>query len=188
VSGGTGNDRLSGAAGKDRLTGGKGKDRLAGGAGNDVLNSADGRRDGRVDGGKGRNRCGIDAVDLKVVRRCSTITVVKPAPGGPGTGGNGAPGGNGAAGAAGALALTEATGLSCASTLPTCQFEITGTGADTLVGTVSGDGGAQPAAGAAVAVSGDDWTARGAYACTSNGSLVVTIGEEVLRVPVSCTG
>ena len=124
-----------------------------------------------------------------MTRHCSTITVVRAAPGGPGSGGpsggNGTPGGAGT-GAAGPLALSSATGLSCASTLPTCQLELTGTGADTLAGTVSGDGGAEPAAGAAVTVSGDDWTARGAYGCTSNGSLVLTIGEETLRVPVSC--
>ena len=195
LTGASGNDRLTGGKGNDRLNGGKGKDRLAGGAGNDVLDSADGRLDGRVDGGAGRNRCRIDAADLKVTRRCSTITVVKAAPGAPGSGGSGAGGGTaqrrhgagGGTGAAGALTLSSATGLSCASTEPTCLFEIIGTGADTLVGTVSGDGGAQPGAGAAAAAEGDEWTARGAYGCTSNGWLVVTIGEEELRVPVSCS-
>ena len=80
----------------------------------------------------------------------------------------------------------SATGLSCASSLPTCSFEIVGTDADSAVGTVSGEGGAQPAVGAAVSVSGADWTARGTYGCTANGFLRVTIGARDIAVPITC--
>jgi len=37
-----------------------------------------------------------------------------------------------------------------------------------------------------VAAQADAWTAVGSYGCTSNGALVVTIGSEVLRVPITC--
>lgn len=179
VNGGTGNDRLSGGSGVDRLTGGDGRDRLAGGAGHDLLDSADGRRDARVDGGPGYNRCSIDAADLEVARRCSRITIV------PDTGRRRSRRGA-AAVPPGTLVFADARGLSCASSLPTCGFVITGTGADDLVGTVSGSGGAQLAAGVAVGEASGDWTARGEYGCTAAGALVVSIGEEAVRVPVSC--
>ena len=179
VNGGTGNDRLSGGPGVDRLTGGDGRDRLAGGAGHDLLDSADGRRDARVDGGPGYNRCSIDAEDLGVARRCSRITIVPDA-------GRRRSGGAAAADPAGKLVVATARGLSCASSLPTCGFVMTGTGADTVVGTVSGSGGAQLAAGAAFAPTGGEWTARGEYGCNADGTLVVSIGEETVRVPVNC--
>lgn len=206
--GGKGADRLAGGGGRDRLVGGVGVDRLAGGPGNDVLNAVDGRRDARVDGGKGRNVCRIDQVDLPRVRRCSKIVVQRGGPGGGGGApGGGGPGGDGPGGGPGgpggdgggpggggpggdgsddSLVLRSADGLSCASTLPTCVFEISGTGADAEVGTVDGEGGVQPAAGAAVAVLGEDWTASGTYGCTEDGALRVTIGSKDLLVPVSC--
>ncbi|CAN5524768.1 hypothetical protein BH20ACT19_BH20ACT19_06250 [soil metagenome] len=55
-----------------------------------------------------------------------------------------------------------------------------------MTGTVTGEGGVDPAAGAAVAVQGEDWAAAGGYGCTSDGALVVTIGSEALRVPITC--
>ena len=178
VNGGTGDDRLSGGSGVDRLTGGNGRDRLSGGAGHDLLDSADGRRDARVDGGPGYNRCSIDAEDLPVARRCSRVTIVPDA--GRRRSGRGA-----AAAPPGTLTLSTARGLSCASSLPTCGFVMTGTGADALLGTVSGSGGAQLAAGAVLG-NGGEWTARGEYGCTSDGSIIVFLGEELLRVPVTC--
>ena len=181
LRGDAGGDRLSGGKGRDQLIGGKGRDRFDGGAGDDVINAVDRRKDARLNGGAGRNICRIDPADLAVVKRRSKIIVV-PGPGAPGGGGTG----GGTDGAAGPLALSNGEGLSCASALPTCIFTLEGTGADTLTGTVTGEGGVQTAAGAAVAAQGDDWTAAGSYGCTSDGALVVTIGVEVLRVPITC--
>jgi Ca2+-binding RTX toxin-like protein len=175
LAGNRGNDRLVGGAGRDRLNGGAGRDRLNGGAGNDRLNAADGRRDVFVRGGRGRNSCKLDAADLAVARGCSTVVVV----GAPGGGGGGEAG-------AGGLAVTRATGLTCSSSAPSCQFEISGTGADAPVGTVTGNGGVQPALGLSVDVSGDSWTARGAYGCSADGLLRVTIAEEHVDLPVDC--
>jgi len=202
LRGDAGGDRLSGGKGRDQLIGGKGRDRFDGGAGNDVINAVDRRKDARVNGGAGRNICRIDPADLAVAKRCSKIVVVRGpgAPGGGGTGGGGTGGGTGGGGggdggggtgggtdgAAGPLALSSGEGLSCASALPTCVFTLEGTGADTLTGTVTGEGGVETAAGAAVAAQGDDWTAAGSYGCTSDGALVVTVGVEVLRVPITC--
>jgi hypothetical protein len=182
IMGGRGRDRLNGGRGNDRLTGGKGADRLTGAAGRDRLNAVDRRKDARVDGGAGRNVCRVDAADLSVVRRCFTLKV---APGG-GAPGGGGPGGGGQGGDAG-LQLVSATGLSCASSLPTCSFELSGTGADAVAGTVSGGGGVQPGAGAAASVSDGQWTARGLYGCSDDGFLRVTIGSEHVDVPITCT-
>lgn len=182
LSGGAGADRLEGGAGKDRLKGGKGKDRLSGGAGADRLNAADGRADRVVDGGGGKNICRIDAAELSIVRHCAKLTVV---------GGAGTPGGGGTteplSGGPGALGLATAEGLSCASSLPLCGFALTGTGADSPVGTVTGGGGVTPGAGLGVSPSEDDWEARGLYGCTADGYLRVTIGEKSVDVPVDCT-
>ena len=167
-----GADRLVGGRGSDRLHGGKGRDRLSGGGGNDTLNSVDRRKDAAVAGGRGRNRCRIDSVDLPVVRGCGSIVV---APGGS------VPGG----GSSGGLALTSATGLQCASELPTCSFSLSGTGADTLVGTVTGGGGVTSLGGSVAAVD-ENWSALGTYGCTADGYLRVAIGSEQLDVPVDC--
>jgi Ca2+-binding RTX toxin-like protein len=183
LHGNAGADRIKGGAGKDRLVGGKKKDRLAGGGGRDVLNAADGRRDAKVNGGKGRDRCRIDAADLAVVKSCATLKVVPrggPGGGGPGDGG---PGGGGS----GSLSLTSAEGLECASSVPTCLFQLEGSGADAAVGTVTGVGGVAPGLGVSLNISGEDWSALGLYGCTSDGFLRVTIGTEHVDVPVDCT-
>jgi RTX calcium-binding nonapeptide repeat (4 copies) len=202
ISGGAGNDRLRGDAGndrvvggkgRDRLHGGKGRDRLSGGAGNDVLNAADKRKDAVVSGGGGKNTCKIDAVDLSVVKGCGKLVTVPsggsgPGSGGPGAGGGlggpGGPGGGGGSGT-GALAIQSADGLQCASDLPTCTFTLSGTGADSLIGTVSGGGGVTTLGGS-LAAQGEDWSAAGLYGCTADGYLRVTIGSEQLDVPVDC--
>jgi Ca2+-binding RTX toxin-like protein len=187
ISGGSGNDRLngdsgrdriSGGRGKDRLSGGRGKDRLAGGPGNDVLNAVDRSKDGRIDGGGGRNTCKVDAADLRVVRHCARLVVS-------GRGSSGGGNSGGGVGAA-ALGLSTADGLSCGSQLPLCTFQLAGRGADEVAGTVTGGDGVT-GAGGSVSSSGDSWSATGTYGCTSNGYLLVTIGEESLKVPVSCT-
>lgn len=185
LSGDAGKDTLKGGAGKDRLTGGKGRDRLLGGSGNDVLNAVDKAKDAKVDGGSGRNTCRIDALDLKVVSHCFKIKVAAT----PGSGGNTGSGGGNSGGGSGSstLALASASGVTCGSTLPTCRFSLAGRGADAPVGTVTGEGGAQLAAGAGVFIQGDAWNAEGLYGCTGNGALVVRIGSKSVRVPVTCT-
>jgi hypothetical protein len=87
---------------------------------------------------------------------------------------------------AGGLTLASATGLQCASQLPTCSFTVNGSGADGLLGTVTGGGGVTTV-GASVTTSGEDWSALGLYGCTADGYLRVTIGGEQLDVPVDCT-
>jgi Ca2+-binding RTX toxin-like protein len=62
LSGLGGNDVLLGGHGSDRLTGGAGRDSLRGGAGADTLRARDGARD-VVNGGPGRDRARLDAVD-----------------------------------------------------------------------------------------------------------------------------
>lgn len=181
--GGTGGDRLLGGAGGDRLHGGKGRDRLSGGGGNDTLNSVDKRKDALVSGGAGRNSCRIDSVDLSVVRGCGKIVTVPSGGSGPGTT---LPGGNPGDGTAGALTLRSATGLQCGSELPTCSYTLNGSGADSLLGTVSGGGGVTPLGGS-LTTSGEDWSALGLYGCSADGYLRVTIGSEQLDVPVDCT-
>jgi Ca2+-binding RTX toxin-like protein len=178
--GGAGADRLLGGAGADRLHGGKGRDRLSGGGGNDMLNSVDKSKDALVSGGAGKNTCRIDSVDLAVVRGCAKIVTVPSGGSGPGGGPPG--GGTAAAG----LTLTSATGLQCASQLPTCSYTMSGTGADALLGTVSGGGGVTTAGGS-LTTSGEDWSALGLYGCTADGYLRVTIGSDLLDVPVDCT-
>lgn len=183
-----GNDRLTGGKGRDRLHGGKGRDRLNGGAGNDTLNSADKKKDKLVAGGKGKNKCKIDSVDLSVVRGCGSISVVPGGGTGPGGGAPGGPGGPGAPGGDGSnggLTLAEAAGLQCSSELPTCTYTLSGTGAETPVGTISGGGGVTTA-GATASIQEEDWQGGGAYGCTADGYLHVTIGSEQLDIPVDC--
>jgi Ca2+-binding RTX toxin-like protein len=174
--GGKGRARLYGGKGRDRLHGGKGRDRLRGGAGNDTLNAVDKRKDALVSGGAGRNRCRIDAVDLSVVRGCATIITV-PSGGSPPGSGPGAP--------TGGLALTSATGLQCASALPTCSYTLAGTGAKSQFGTISGGGGVTTVGGS-LAPQDDNWDAAGLYGCSADGYLRITIGSELLDVPVDC--
>jgi Ca2+-binding RTX toxin-like protein len=205
LNGAAGNDTLGGAAGNDRLTGAKGVDTLAGGAGKDFLNAADGRRDRRIDGGSGANRCRIDALDLPITRGCGSLTIQSGgsppgggAPGGPG-GGPGGPGGPGGAGGNddGGLQVDEANGMQCGSQVPTCAFTMSGQGADSLLGTVTGEGGVTGVgAGVVVTPNSQDptaqpqnapWSAAGTYGCTADGYLRVTIGSELIDVPVDCT-
>lgn len=89
-------------------------------------------------------------------------------------------------GTTGTLSISSGEGLSCASALLTCTFTITGTGADSPLGLVTGGGGVTPGAGAVLAPD-DAWEARGLYGCTADGFLHVSIGEESVDVPVSCT-
>ena len=183
IFGGAGRDRLLGGAGADRLHGGKGRDRLSGGGGNDTLNSVDKRKDALVSGGAGKNNCRIDAVDLSVVRGCSKIVTVPSGGSGPGaTPPVGSPPGGGSAGA---LTLSSATGLQCGSEPTTCSYTLSGSGADSLLGTVSGGGGVTTLGGS-LTTSGEDWSALGLYGCTTDGYLRVTIGSEQLDVPVDC--
>jgi Ca2+-binding RTX toxin-like protein len=181
--GGPGGDRLLGGAAADRLHGGKGRDRLSGGGGNDTLNSVDKRKDAVVSGGAGKNTCRIDSVDLSVVRGCSKIVTVPS--GGSGPGGT-PPGGTPGDGTAGGLTLASGTGLQCGSQLPTCNYQLSGSGADSALGTVSGGGGVTTLGGS-LTTSGENWSALGLYGCTADGYLRVTIGSESLDVPVDCT-
>ena len=192
LAGDAGNDKVNGGAGNDTVGGGKGRDSLVGGAGNDVINAADGRRDARINAGKGRNRCKLDRADVAIARGCGSITV-KGGPGG-GAPGGGDPGrGGSGGGAGGGLTIEGADGLQCNSQLPTCDFTLEGTGADSLAGTVTGGGGVT-GVGAGVIVTPEDglapqdspWTAAGLYGCTEDGFLRVTIGDESLEVPVDC--
>jgi Ca2+-binding RTX toxin-like protein len=186
--GGAGGDRLLGGAAGDRLHGGKGRDRLSGGGGNDTLNSVDKRKDALVSGGAGKNTCRIDSVDLSVVRGCAKIVTVPSGGSGPGATppGTAPPGGDPDGGSAGALTLGSATGLQCGSQPPTCNYQLSGSGADSVLGTVSGGGGVTTLGGS-LTTSGEDWSALGLYGCTADGYLRVTIGSETLDVPVDCT-
>ncbi len=135
-----------------------------------------------VSGGAGRNTCRIDSVDLPVVRGCAKLVTVPSggsAPGGP------APSPPGAS-SAGGLTLTSATGLQCASELPTCSFTLSGSGADAVLGTVAGGGGVT-SVGGSLTTSGEDWSALGQDGCNADGYLRVTVGSEQLDVPVDCT-
>ena len=186
LKGGKGKDAHKGGSGDDTLKGGKGKDPHKGGAGNDLLDAVDRRADKKVAGGPGNNTCRIDMADLPVVSGCTKLEVVDAPPGG-GDGGSGGGGGGGGQ-PGGGLVLTSGTGLGCGSALPTCVFQLSGTGADALVGTVSGGGGVTLAVGGGVSVEPDgSWTAGGLYGCTDDGFLRVTIGNESVKVPITCT-
>jgi RTX calcium-binding nonapeptide repeat (4 copies) len=174
LAGGKGRDKLDGSAGKDRIRGAKGKDRMGGNKGADRLNAVDGKRDRAVHGGPGKDVCTIDQADLPVLRSCERAKVRHVGGGGGGGGGGG-------------LRVKSASGLVCGSVLPLCPFQIVGDHANSLVGLVSGGGGVNLAAGAAVAITGDTWTAAGLYGCSANGHLTVTIGSRSVRVPITCT-
>jgi hypothetical protein len=177
LGGGKGADRLQGSKGKDRLNGGPGRDRLAAGKGADRLNAVDGREDRAIDGGPGHDLCTIDQADLPLIVSCEQVKVK-----------NGGGGGGGGGGGDDQLNVTSATGLSCAQSLPLCNFQISGDGADSLTGTVAGGGGVSTALGAGVSVTGDgSWQAAGLYGCTDDGYLEVTIGSKSVRVPITCT-
>jgi hypothetical protein len=172
LTGGKGGDRLAGSRGKDRLKGAKGKDWLAGGKGADRLNAVDGRKDAAVNAGAGNDVCVIDQPDLSLLENCERTKVKNGGPGGgPGNG----------------LQVTSASGLTCGNSLPMCNFQIAGSGADSTVGTVSGGGGVSTVAGGGVSVSGDAWQAAGLYGCSDDGFLEVTIGSKSVRVPITCT-
>jgi RTX calcium-binding nonapeptide repeat (4 copies) len=111
-----GNDRIEGRGGKDRLSGGSGRDRLSGGRGADRLNSVDGRRDGVVKGGPGKDICRVDPADEAKVQGCEIVQIVKPgAPGAPGVpgvpGAPATPGAPGVPGVPGAPATPGAPGV-----------------------------------------------------------------------------
>lgn len=181
LKGGAGNDRAQGGAGKDRLKGGSGRDRLLGGSGGDKLNSVDEAKDWLVDGGAGKNRCRIDDEDLPVVVACDELKVI-----GDGDG-DGTDNGGGGGDEDGDLILTDAGGLICTESSVACQFSLEGTGADQLIGTVMGTGGVTLGGGPALSIQGSgDWEATGAYQCSSDGGLRVTIGSESVDVPVTC--
>jgi hypothetical protein len=82
--------------------------------------------------------------------------------------------------------LDRGTGLTCDDSAPACTFDLSGGGADSAVGTVSGQSGVTLTVGGAVSASAGEWTARGAYRCSADGALRVSIGTEVLDVPVDC--
>jgi hypothetical protein len=192
-----GNDKMAGGTGKDKLVGGTGKDKFAGGGGADVLMAKDGAADASVNGGKGKDLCVIDQADAPVVKGCEQVTSdpnTKPSSGGGGPGGGGGSGdgggsggGGGYGGGSGGLVVNSSSGTTCGSSLPTCLFQIEGTGAEEPVGLVTGGGGVTVAVGAAVSIEGPDWTAAGGYSCTADGFLRVTIGERSVDVPVDCT-
>ncbi len=167
VNGRKGNDKIKGAKGADTLKGGKGKDSIAGGADNDQLLAVDGSKDRKINGGSGDDTCVIDQVDLGVVSACETLQAKGDAP-------------------AGSLELTSASGVVCASELPTCTFEFEGTGAEALVGTAIGGGGVTLGGGPTVSIQDDDWTAVGVYGCTDDGFITVEIGAESIDVPITC--
>jgi hemolysin type calcium-binding protein len=176
LNGRGGKDSLNGGKGRDTVTGGAGRDRMLGGPGNDVIKAADGKRDAVIDGGPGKNRCVLDgALELSIARHCSTIVSGQ-------KGGGAGPGPGPGAG----LRVLEAEGLVCPSQLPVCVFSISGDGADSQFGTITGGGGVT-AVGANVVTSGSDWTGGGVYGCNADGFLRVTIGSESIDVPVDCT-
>lgn len=197
-------DMINGRGGNDKIKGRKGADKLKGGAGKDKINAVDKAKDKKISGGPGKDVCKIDEADRKAVSGCEKVKVKGSSggagggAGGNGSGGNGAGGngggsgggggGAGGAGETGPLTAQPSEPLVCApAALPTCTFTLSGTGADALAGAITGGGGVTPAVGAAVAVEGEDWTAAGTYSCTSDGFLRVTIGSEIVDVPVTCT-
>jgi hypothetical protein len=172
LRGGPGRDRLRGGAGADRVIGGKGPDRHLGGRGRDRINAADGRRDRVINGGPGVDTCRIDTTrELSLVRGCERV--LGSASDGPAT--------------AGGLRVISATGLSCGTALPLCVFNISGDGAEPLVGLVTGGPGVTISVGAGVSVTAPEWTALGLYGCNEDSYLRVTIGAKQVDVPIDCT-
>lgn len=182
-----GNDTLNGGKGRDKITGGRGVDRHIGGPGNDTLRAADGRRDRAINGGKGRNICIIDiALELSIIKGCSKVIAGGPGTGPGGGGGGTDPGAGPGPGPGEGLRVLAIDGVVCNTPLPLCVFTISGDGADAPLGTVTGGGGVV-GLGAAVVITGPDWTAAGVYGCTADGFLRVTIGSESVDVPIDCT-
>ena len=174
LNGRGGKDSVSGGKGRDTVTGGAGRDRMLGGPGNDVIKAADGKRDAVIDGGPGKNRCVIDSsLELSIARHCASIVA-------------GAIGGGGGGGAGAGLRVLHADGLVCPSQQPLCVFTISGDGADSEFGTITGGGGVT-AVGGNVVTTGTNWTGGGSYGCTADGFLRVSIGSESIDVPVDCT-
>lgn len=171
LKGAGGNDTLSGGKGRDRIVGGKGADRNLGGAGADVLKAADGRRDRAINGGPGSDRCIVDtARELSIVRDCETVRA------GPGT----------AAGPNGPLTLVSATGIVCNTPLPSCAFALNVSGLDGQVATVTAGAGIV-GLDADVTIIGTDGILTGNYGCIADGFLRVTVGTQIIDVPIDCT-
>ena len=206
VVGSKGNDRLVGGAGKDRVNAGKGKDRLSGGAGNDTLNSVDGKKDAAVNGGKGRNKCRIDAADLSVTKNCGSVTVAPSGtspgtpggspggggPGGGGPGGVGLPGSPGGPGAPGTITLVQGSGLQCNALVPSCTFSLTIDPGSTPIGEVLAELGVDVNGDASLlslnplVQVGDNVVVGGVYVCTDEGALVVDFRDQHIVIPVAC--
>ena len=196
IKGKGGNDKLKGRGGNDTLNGGKGRDKLTGGAaadkhlggpGNDTLRAADGRRDKAINGGPGQNTCIIDtALELSIVKGCNKIVAGAPADRWRrrhrhrSRSGSRTRPGRGHSRARGRRSRLQHT----APSVRLHDFAVTAL--TRLLGTVTGGGGVT-GLGAAVIVTGTDWTAAGVYGCTADGFLRVTIGTETADVPVDCT-
>jgi uncharacterized repeat protein (TIGR01451 family) len=71
--GGDGHDILRGGAGNDVLDGGAGADAFLAGAGNDVVRARDGRRDGLISCGSGRDSATVDDRDPRS-HECETVS------------------------------------------------------------------------------------------------------------------
>jgi uncharacterized repeat protein (TIGR01451 family) len=71
--GGDGHDILLGGAGNDVLDGGAGADAFLAGAGNDVVRARDGRRDGLISCGSGRDSATVDDRDPRS-HECETVS------------------------------------------------------------------------------------------------------------------
>jgi hypothetical protein len=63
LNGGPGNDQISGLDGPQGINGGPGKDRMSGGTDNDFIDAKDGRSDGKVKCGPGKDMAVIDKAD-----------------------------------------------------------------------------------------------------------------------------
>jgi Ca2+-binding RTX toxin-like protein len=177
-----GNDKLAGGKGRDRVNGGRGRDRIGGGPGNDTLLASDGVADRAINGGGGSNLCILDIpIDLPVAHGCTTIQA--------GSGSSGGGGGGGGGGGANQLRIETAQNLVCLP-LAGCAFLISGEGADSLLGDVTGGGSVTSVLNVAVNVVTGTWVATGTYTCSATGGpgyLVVTIGtKSTPQIPVSC--
>jgi hypothetical protein len=171
LKGAGGNDAVSGGKGRDRIVGGKGADRHLGGAGADVLKAADGRRDRAINGGPGIDRCIVDtARELSIVRGCEAVSAGPATAGGPN----------------GPLSLVSATGIVCDTPLPNCAFTLNVSGLDGLVATITGSAGIV-GLNADVNTLGTDGILAGNYGCIADGFLQVTVGSQIIDVPIDCT-
>jgi len=180
LTGKGGKDKASGGGGNDVIKGGKGKDVLKGGSGDDMLDAVDGAADKKVSGGPGTNTCRLDAADLAIATGCTKVVL----PGGVG----GAGGGGDGSGSGNTLTVTSATGLECGTALPLCPFQLEGTGADSLIGLVTGGGEVTLGVGVTLSIEADgSWIATGLYGCSGPGFLHVEIGTKSVDVPITCT-